>query len=154
LAALALGGCAIGRAERRLDQDLAQAPSPATPAQVRQEVDRAIAEAPNLTDPQRAQLRALRGRSCETLDNLQRQRLALEAALIKELVAPSFDAKEAAAVERRMRDLDSARLSLLFDAVAKANAILGREASRHEKLIQALMRENRYSSASDPLLNR
>ena len=139
-----LVACASTQVEKKVDQELARAPAAATGLDVRQQVDRAIAEARGLSELQRTRLKALRAASGSQLEDLRGQWLKLEALLARQAVSSDYEPRQIVAIESRMRKIDDKRLDLLFEAVAQANLILGRGASQHERLIHGLMQENRF----------
>jgi hypothetical protein len=125
--ALIAQGCASSALNRKIDNEMAQETSIKTHADLRNETGQLIQTAPGLTAEQRSKLATLRDSTRAQLDTMWMQSLKLRSLLLKDLVSANYDVDEVELIKRRIRDLESKRLTVTFDAVEQANQILGHE---------------------------
>jgi ABC-type branched-subunit amino acid transport system ATPase component len=124
----ALGsGCAHNAVEKSVDQKLTTE-EPKNRAALAEEAKRSIETAPGLTDEQRKKLTELRASVRTELDSLAGQSAKLRSLLIQDVLASQENPDEVKVVKKRLKSVENKRLAVIFDAVDKANSILGREA--------------------------
>ena len=133
---IALQGCAHGSANRRLDEKVVEEAEIKNSADVSAEARSAIDAAPGLSDDQRARLRVLGDSTREQLNNLKNQSLKLRAVLVEDLVSSNYDPNEVDLIKKRIKDVENKKVGLTFDAVDKANGILGRLAHANPHVLR------------------
>lgn len=140
LVSLSLGaitGCSHNDIDKRIDDKLAAEPSVGNREALHSEADRLIDAATDLSAAQKAQLKNLGDRTRARTDELVRESLKLRSLLVKDVMSPQYDVTEVRGLQHRLKANSEERLNLLFEAVEKANVILGRNASAHQKLVQS-----------------
>jgi hypothetical protein len=110
--------------DEKVSQESAITSSKDLTSQITQELD-ADSE---ISPEQRDQLKALHLGHTAKLAGLSKEMLALRAVLVKDLLSTPYNEEEVNSIKSRIRKNASARVTAMFDAVDKANAILGRAA--------------------------
>ncbi len=128
-----LGGCAH-TSEKALDDKLARESVPSLNA-LNSENKQTIEQAPGLSAEQRKELSSLRKEVQGKIASMRTESLKLRALLVKDLVAPTYDSKEVNLIKERLESVEKKRLSVIFDAVEKANTLLGHEAARNSRIV-------------------
>jgi hypothetical protein len=134
-------GCAHAELDRRIDNEVAQEAEVKTQTNLRTESADLIRTALWLTDDQRQKLTQLKSKTAGELDPLWEQSLKLRAVLIKDVISTPYDGDEVALIEKRLRKIGDQRLTVMFDAVAEANQILGRDAVDNRKVVDDVLFE-------------
>jgi hypothetical protein len=129
--------------EERLDRKMATEPVAKSGRELREQADRLIRMSPALSARQRSELLELRTATSAELDRIANESLRLRAVLVKDVLARG-SRKEMGLIETRLKSLEQDRLSTLFGAVHQANTMLGRWASRNERLESAVFDEMMY----------
>ncbi|MBI3556267.1 MAG: hypothetical protein HY074_08385 [Deltaproteobacteria bacterium] len=128
-------GCAHGGLDKRLDAKLSGENTVKARADLQAEAGQLIEAAPGLSADQRSNLTALRETVRTQTDAIRERSLKLRSVLIKDLMSASYDEDEVELVKERIKNLEDQRLSALFNAVERANAILGRQASANQQIV-------------------
>ena len=136
---IALQGCAHSAADRRLNEKVAEEAEIKSSADVSAEARSAIDSAPGLSNDQRLRLRVLGSSMREQLNDLKDQSLKLRAVLVEDIVSPNYDQNEVNLIKKRIKDVESKRVTLTFDAVDKANVIMGRLAEARPNVLNEFM---------------
>ena len=139
LSALVLQGCAHSKTQEALDKKLTEEVTVSNPQELADEAQSLIATAPGLSESQREQLSGLRTTTSSRMGELQDKSLRLRSQLIKDTISKSYNAKEVSLIKKRLKEVESKRLSLIFDTVDKANRILGRQAAESGSLVSRLV---------------
>lgn len=134
-AALLLPGCATSGVQNRINEKLAREPEVTQPVVGADTAKVILAEA-GLSQDQRARLLALRDSTRKDLAPFRAEAAKLHSLLIREVITSDYDPIEVQAVKNRLRDLEVRRLNLMFNAIDRANEILGRQAAQHSRLIE------------------
>lgn len=135
---LLLQGCAHGP-DQRIDDKLSQEGAVKDRAQLRTETSEVIRTAPGLTDDQRSKLTDLSNTTRTQIDDISQQTLKLRALLVQEVVSSNYNADEVAGIKKRIRKLEAKRITAIFDAVDKANTILGRQAQTNQHIVREFL---------------
>lgn len=139
LGILAAAGCAHST-NQSLDSKASAESKVATPAELRTEVGLLIESDPNLTPEQKASLQELHASHTAKIDAIEKQSLELKALLVKDLLPQSYNPAEVKDIKNRLRKVEDNRLSALFEAVDKANAIIGlKGSSGNPKMMRAFL---------------
>ena len=138
-AGLAFVGCAHTSADRQLDQKVAAESGIKTTADLKQEANRELSAAQGLTQQQKDELLKLRDAIQATDRETWEQTLQLRAVLIKDMLSPKYSQAEVNRIQGRMRKLENRRLSMQFEAIDKANKILGHERRMDAKDLNDLL---------------
>lgn len=133
--ALALQGCATS-VKHNLDQKLGQEQAVTTRTELRAEAGKTIEQAPGLTPEQRQALESLKSTAGAQMDQYSQQALKLRAILVKDLLSTKYDMDEVNLIKARLSDLEDRRLNVIFDAITKANTILGRQAALNQPIFR------------------
>lgn len=136
VSSILIQACAHSTTEKKLDEKMSQETAVKSRLDLSTEATQMINEAVGLSDDQKSKLLALRDSMREQNDSFTSQSLKLRSVLIRDLISADYDAKEVALIKKKIKALESKRVSALFDAIEKANAILGREAMANQKIIQ------------------
>lgn len=145
--ALALQGCASSPAHK-LDEKLGQEQAVTTRTELRAEASQAIENAQGLTPEQRQALTSLKSTAGAQIDQCSQQALKLRAILVKDLISTHYDMDEVNLIKARLSDLEDRRLTVIFDAIAKANTIMGRQAALNQPIFRDFI-EPRGGSSRD-----
>ena len=140
LLTLSISACA-GSASKALDERMARVPIPASRQEVAQKADQLVSARVDLSEDQKKRLAILRSQITARTDEINRQSLKLRSVLIEDLLSPNYSIEEINLIKRRLQKLENDRLSLLFDGVDHATAILGRQAPEHREVMQELLRQ-------------
>lgn len=124
-------GCAH-KAETKLENKISQE-APITDSSLSADAKKLIDSAPGLTDGQRSRLTTLREETQKSVSGLEERSLKLRSILYKDLAAAKFDRKEVDMIKNRIKGVEKKKVSILLEAVEKANSILGNEALQSEK---------------------
>ncbi len=138
-AVIVFSGCATG-ASKTLDQKLSQKPEVTSSADLGKEAQNTIDQDTHLTPDQKAQLTQLRVDTSAKLTAIRKESLQLRDLVIKDFAAEN-DA-ELDLIRTRMTKLNKKQVSVLFDAVAKANKIIG-HIPRNPMWLNSMMTEER-----------
>jgi len=144
---LALQGCATAT-NRNLDSKLNQEASVQNRKEFQSEANRTIETAKGLTLEQRQSLESLKATMWTKREALGEQSLKLRAILVKDLISSNYDMDEVNLIKARLSDLEDQRLTLIFDAVSKANEIMGRKSADNGPVFRDLV-EPRGGSSHD-----
>ena len=138
-------GCAHRKIENALDEKVANE-TPKNRAEIQNEAKRAIDSAPGLSEDQKSRLNALRVSVRGKLDLASSQSAKLRSILIQDVLSKDGIPDEVNAIQKRIRRVEEGRLTVIFDAVARANEILGREAKGRVSLMEDFLgsRESSY----------
>jgi|GEM_PF-1861267 len=128
-------GCAHRKIENALDEKIANE-TPKNRAEIQNEAKRAIDSAPGLSEDQKSRLNALRVSVRGKLDLASSQSAKLRSILIQDVLSKDGIPDEVNAIQKRIRRVEEGRLTVIFDAVARANEILGREAKGRVSLME------------------
>lgn len=134
-AVLALQGCAHSAIEKRIDEKVAEETTVKSQADLAQEAEKLIQASPDLSPDQKAKLMALRNSIRTQNELLLDQSLKLRSILIKDLLASDYDRKEVDWIKKKIRSIENKRISILFDGVEQANAILGRQITKNQHVV-------------------
>lgn len=129
-----ISGCAHKSTEKTVDTKVEQE-SVKTHAELQDQTDKLLANSPNLSAEQRQKLSELRDSVRKENREMYTESMKLRSVLLKDVFAKDYNKKEVAAVEKKIRKLENKRLDNLFDAVDKANKILGRQRSVENQAI-------------------
>lgn len=138
VAVTTLQGCATA-ANKKLDQELAGETAIHERKDVQKEASQLIQSTPGLSGDQRAQLTALKTATQGQLDAFVKESLKLRSVLVKDLVSSNFDADEIDLIKSRMKNLEAKKIGVIFEAVAKANTILGNHTEVNPEVFLELM---------------
>jgi hypothetical protein len=126
IVAMSLFGCSHAT-ERALDQKQAAETSVKSPDDLNHQADRLIGSAKGLTSEQREKLEALKVKVEFDVKEIRDESIRLRSILLSDVMNPAqYNQKEVNLIKRKMRRAEDRRINVLFDAVAKANTILGR----------------------------
>lgn len=135
LVAMALQGCATSSIHK-LDEKLGQEQAVTTRTELRAEAGQTIEKAQGLTPEQRQALESLKTTAGAQIDQYGQQSFKLRAILVKDLISTNYDMDEVNLIKARLSDLEDRRLNVIFDAIAKANTILGRQAALNQPIFR------------------
>jgi hypothetical protein len=138
MSSMALQGCAHRELSSKIDREVSQESAIKSHSDLRSETSQLIDSSPNLTAEQRLQLSALAKSVRTRSDLLWSESLKLRSVLIKDLLAADYDEDEVELIKRRIKSVESQRLSVTFDAIEKAKLILGKEAVANAHLFDVL----------------
>jgi len=111
---------------QRLNRKLEAAPLVQSKSNLRNEAGKFIENSKDLDGEQREKLLALREWTRSSINQIQQDSLKLRSLLIEEVLSPSYEDNEIVLIKSRMKKLEQKRLNVIFDAVDKANKIIGR----------------------------
>lgn len=138
-----LQSCASGDANRKLDDKIAAQGEVRDRKQLQKEATDMIESAQGLSADQKSQLLSLRNSTKRNLDDLQQQSLRLKSLLVKDLLTSGYDSNEVGLIKSRLKDVESKKLSTTFDAVERANTILGRQVAQNPDIMDEFMESER-----------
>jgi hypothetical protein len=128
---LAFAGCSHGSLDNKVDREAARETSVKTNADLQNEASQLIKTEPGLSDDQRTKLLALQSATQQQMNTNRAQSLQLRSLMMKDMVKTDYDPNEMETVKKKIRDNENQRLSLTFDAMDKAQKIMGRSTNGH-----------------------
>ena len=131
-------GCAHNSLDDRIAAKVSQESTVKHRADLGVEAAQLIASSTSLNEQQKSQLLALQDTVRDKTDSLIGQSLKLRSVLIKDLIS-SYDEDEVALVKKKIKEIEEKRVTVLFDAVERANKILGHEAAANQRMIRNFM---------------
>lgn len=129
---LLMAGCAH-KADKKLDEQLAQTPDVKNRAELREKTEDKIENDASLSADQKTKLIQLRDSTRAENDKLQKESLKLRSLLVDKLLTTDYKQSDVDAIKKRMKDIENERLSLTFKNIDEANKILGRDPARDER---------------------
>ncbi|MGZ3772258.1 MAG: hypothetical protein ACXVCY_00190 [Pseudobdellovibrionaceae bacterium] len=140
----ALSGCAHSQENRDLDQEIKELESQTDPLQLNTKIIAEIAQMPGLTESQKNQLTALKNVLRNEMHDYQKNYKILCSLLAKELTEPpaNLNYKKIELIKDRLRKNETKRLSSLFNAVERANGIIGRPSIYHTRFMESFFDHN------------
>jgi len=147
LFAVVAQGCAHGSVsptEKRLDDKLAQEETIKTNADLKAETTKLLETSKRLNPRQRTELESLRASTNAQLDKIRAETLKLRAILISDVVSSDYNSDEVDLIKHRIKDLEQKKLSTYFDAVREANIMLGRWASKGDRITSDVLDQMTY----------
>jgi len=139
LAILALAGCSS--TDKVLDAKMAEETKVSNNRELRFEADQLIQNDPQLTAGQKTKLLALRQTISAQTAAIDKQELRLRSVLTEELLSPDYSIDEVNLIKKRLKKLESRRLSLLFDGIDQGAEIVGRRSTNGPSMMRALMEQ-------------
>ena len=130
---------------KNLDQKISHETHVTTREELRTETKDSIENSVNLTADQKKQLTELRLSITNQTNEMNKKSLELRSVLLKDILSTNYNHKEVGLIKNRMKKLEEKRLTMIFDALDKANVIMGRQASENHLLMQELLRERNLS---------
>lgn len=127
-------GCAHKQAETELNEKITQETSVKSDKDLQAEAS-SLLEKANLTAQQKQQLLTLQKSTRDQLSSYHEQSLRLRSVLIKDLASSANKAEEIALIKKQLRSVENKRLSVLFEAIEKANMITGRNNPMNENIM-------------------
>ncbi|MGZ3650201.1 MAG: hypothetical protein ACXVB9_20535 [Bdellovibrionota bacterium] len=127
--------------QKAIDTKVAQETAVKNNADLRSEADRMIENDAALNADQKQRLTALRTSISAQTSDIAKQELRLRSVLVEELLSPNYSIDEVALIKKRLKKLEKQRLSLLFNGVDQANAILGHLAHTRSPMMRAMMED-------------
>lgn len=112
--------------EKHLAQDLAEAPAASTAEQMNSNILSIIANSQNLTNDQKVALTKLHESTKADIAKNRDEMIKLQEVLSMELVKKEYNSDEVELIKKKMEKASKQRLKLTFNAIDKANKILGR----------------------------
>jgi hypothetical protein len=142
----ALSACSSSGSKKEVDARMAREDADSS-AELNAETKRLIESNPNLTPEQRTKLTTLRKQTLTEVQRLEEESIKLRALLIKDIVSANYDEDQVKEIKSRIRDVEGDRISTVFNAVERANIIMGREASGNPEVMESFfwMREGNSS---------
>jgi Spy/CpxP family protein refolding chaperone len=140
--AFTFAGCAETKSDKKLDQKIQQEAPVSSGDQISVEAKQLIMNSSSLTADQKQQLLTLQHDTHVKMDAYREESLKLRAILVQDVAAPSYNPKEVDQVKKRMRKVESARLSVLFDSIEQANKILGRDIPQRTNVMNDMWEEH------------
>lgn len=142
LLAAALQACASSAQNQVLDQKVAQESSITTSQALEQKQAELISHTSNLSADQRQKLDALRQQTHDKLAAISAESAKLRAVLIKDMLAEKPNAKEVAAIKKRLKKLSDNRLDTIFDAANQTNELIGRNGMLRDAMDVQFLEDN------------
>lgn len=136
---LFLIGCATPSQKKSLDVKVGHEPVSLEEGDEQQQVGWIIQTSPELTEEQRANLLSLRDSTRSKLAELNQDSIKLRAVLVKDIVDPSVKRSEIKLIKRRLRALEDKKLTVLFEAVDRAEKIVGRNWTKAARIYDDFM---------------
>ena len=137
LAILLLTGCA-SKMDKKIDSMLAKEPDNLTTRTLASEAVTAEEEISDLSKEQKALIDDLKVNTGKQIGALKQVSIKLRSLLIKNVLSTDTDLSEQQALMNRIRSTENKRMSVMFDAVGKANNILGHNALQHRLLVERM----------------
>lgn len=138
--ALILSACGHAAIEKSIDQKLTQESDVKTIADLNSEENSFVAGAKNITPEQKTQLLALRALTRQKLNTNNQESNKMKSVLIQDLVAAQYKENEVELIKSKLKNLQSKRLTIMFQAVEEANSIMGREARMNDEVMRDFVR--------------
>lgn len=133
---LLMVGCASPKMEKELDKKVSLEEKINSQADLNAESDKVIQADTQLTDAQKQQLIQLRNQTRTDAHKYYTESLRLRAVLIKDLLSANYNRAEVFLIKNKIKKSEEKRISILLDAIEKSNAILGRQAEKHEFILR------------------
>ena len=122
---LCLTAC-VSNPEKRLDKKEMAENEVRSTEDLHQQADQLIGSSPGLTIEQRENLTVLKTHVESELNEIRDESVRLRSVLLSDVLASKkYNDLEVSLIKKRMQKLEERRINMLFDAVAKANDILG-----------------------------
>lgn len=137
-------GCVSKKTNETLNEKVAES-KVNTKTELQDDVKTAVENAKNLTPAQKQQLFELHNQTQAKMASYQQECLRLKSVLIKDVISPDYNGKEVNLIQSRLRKIENRRLNTMFETIAKANKIMGREAMHNEAILQSM-----YSNGAPP----
>lgn len=128
IAGLGVVGCAHPGTEARLDTKVNQETTIRNEKDLRLTSDKALDES-RLNENQKIRIRELRTEMGRKIAGLREESIRLRSLLVKDVLGEKYNKREVASLQRRIRANQDSQLSILFEGVEQANAILGRQSN-------------------------
>lgn len=125
-------GCAQKAVEKQVDQKLSQEVKVKSEQELRAESDQLILSS-NLKEEQKTQLLETRKNWTEKSMALRDESLRLRSLLLKDLLNPAYNQKEAQVIQKRLKKNEQKRVALLLESIRKTDKILGRGPSAEDR---------------------
>ncbi len=138
--ALLLSACSNVALEKDIDRRVSQETEVKTRADLTSETSTILEKSKDIKEEQKVKLSELRNSTRRQIDENWQQSLRLRSVLIKELVSKDYNDTAVDLIKKRLKDLDSKRLFITFDAVDQANKILGRQARMNDDVMYDFIR--------------
>lgn len=122
----ALFSCAQTAHKRDLEAKLAGEPAVADYASMRKAAEAAVRADTTITDEQKAKLIELKVETAQKMDGFQNEILKLKGALMKNIVADRYNAKEITTIKGKIDSLSTQKLHSFYEALEKGRKILGK----------------------------
>lgn len=139
---LTLNGCSHTAADKKLDDKIAiidrQSQSMPVSATLKMESTNLIENSPDLTADQKARLTSIREKTQNEMEALKDESIKLRLVLIRDVLAPKYNAKEVKIIKNRMKGIENKKLELTFKSVDEANKVLGRNATARQDVVQEM----------------
>jgi hypothetical protein len=131
-----LQACATGQAalDKKLDEKIAAEATIKNRSDLKMESSKLLENAPGLNDDERAKLKNLREATSKNLDDLRARSLKIRSLLVKDLFTGGDNTDEVSILKNKLKDVEAKRLSDFLTAIRQANEIMGRWASRTQRL--------------------
>ena len=127
VAVVFLGGCASARMNRNLDAKLASESVSLRRVDLDAQASQLIDGMSALSLEKRASLIALKESVRSELDRDTEHSLQLRSVLMKDVISLADNTEEVEVIKQRLRKVENARLTTLFNAIDQANAVLGKQ---------------------------
>ncbi|MBL7717008.1 MAG: hypothetical protein JNL01_16205 [Bdellovibrionales bacterium] len=134
LLGLVFFSCAHSAQKSNLDSKLAQESAFTDYESLRKEAAEAVKVHPGISEDQKTQLIDLKLETSKKMESFQLEILKLKGALMKNIVADRYDAKEVRSIESRLDTLTTQKLHAFYEALEKGRKILGKTSAREEVL--------------------
>lgn len=148
-AAAGVTGCSHGRENKRVDARVVTE-TVDSPAKLDAQAKQLITHSPKITPVQRDKLMVLRQQTRTEMDRLGEESIKLRALLIEDIVSANYNEGDVRVIKKRIREVEGDRISTMFNAVERANTIMGREAAVNPKVMESFfwMREGRQPQSA------
>lgn len=135
--------CSTSSLEKRIDQEIIQAPTIHSAEELQMETSQLIETAPHINREQKKQLSTLQKMVRNQITELNEDSLRLRSKLIKTVLDPKdpLRTNELAILKHKMRENENKRLALIFESIDQANKILGKDAPKNTQMIRELFSE-------------
>lgn len=129
---LLLVGCAQKAVEKQVEQKLTQEVKVKSEEDLRIESEQMILNS-NLQQEQKDQLLATRRNWTQKSMELRDESLRLRSLLLKDLLNPAYNRKEAQVIQKKLKKNEQKRVALLLESIRKTDKILGRGPSAEDR---------------------
>lgn len=144
LATMATGCTSV---DKNVDQKEAASPPVESRTDLNKEARLFIEKAKGISEDQRQKLLTLRHATRSSIGQLQEESLKLRSLLIQEILTSQYNSSEVDVIKSRLKKVEERRLTVMFDAVDKANKIIGRTRIENDK-------EMYFELFDQPLINQ